>query len=254
MSGIMSDNPTDWSQFYQQNLSNQVLPPIRPMFRDRVADSTTVTTTTINTSGVPNPMGSSNSSSSSAGRHLSPEGRVAKPIRKRSRASRRTPTTLLNTDTTNFRAMVQQFTGGPSAPFASGSQINATNFGFALGAYRQAHHVNQPSPVMMPPAGYNLQYQQQQQQFQQQSQHPSSYMFSLGNSNIGTSTTTTTTTTPGDMFFQRLGNPRVPTTSMEVSDQGFGSTEGAVISSLVAPPSRPPSSSSNENRSNTFLF
>lgn len=250
----MSDNPTDWSQFYQQNLSNQALPPIRPMFRDRVADSTTVTTTTINTSGVPNPMGSSNSSSSSAGRHLSPEGRVAKPIRKRSRASRRTPTTLLNTDTTNFRAMVQQFTGGPSAPFASGSQINATNFGFALGAYRQAHHVNQPSPVMMPPAGYNLQYQQQQQQFQQQSQHPSSYMFSLGNSNIGTSTTTTTTTTPGDMFFQRLGNPRVPATSMEVSDQGFGSTEGAVISSLVAPPSRPPSSSSNENRSNTFLF
>ncbi|KAG6770972.1 hypothetical protein POTOM_022315 [Populus tomentosa] len=122
------------------------------MFRDRAADSTTVTTTTINTSSVQNPMGSSNSSSS-AGRHLSPEGRVAKPVRKRSRASRRTPTTLLNTDTTNFRAMVQQFTGGPSAPFASGSQINATNFGFALGAYRQAHHVNQPSPVMMPPAG-----------------------------------------------------------------------------------------------------
>ncbi|KAJ6921741.1 VQ motif-containing protein 22-like [Populus alba x Populus x berolinensis] len=252
MSGIMSDNPTDWSQFYQHNLSNQVLPPLRPMFRDRAADSTTVTTTTINTSSVQNPMGSSNSSSS-AGRHLSPEGRVAKPVRKRSRASRRTPTTLLNTDTTNFRAMVQQFTGGPSAPFASGSQINATNFGFALGAYRQAHHVNQPSPVMMPPAGYNLQYQQQQQQFQQQSQHPSSYMFSLSNSNIGTSTTTTGTTTPGDMFFQRLGNPR-PTTSMEVSDQGFGSTEGAIISSLVAPPSRPPSSSSNENRSNTFLF
>ncbi|KAJ6967445.1 hypothetical protein NC653_035605 [Populus alba x Populus x berolinensis] len=39
---------------------------------------------------------------------------------------------------------------------------------------------------------------------------------------------------------------------MEVSDHGY-STEGAVISSLVAP-SRPPSSSSNENRSNTFLF
>ncbi|XP_047974857.1 VQ motif-containing protein 22-like [Salvia hispanica] len=43
------------------------------------------------------------------------EGRGARPIRRRSRASRRTPTTLLNTDTTNFRAMVQQFTGSPAA-------------------------------------------------------------------------------------------------------------------------------------------
>ncbi|KAJ6408595.1 hypothetical protein OIU84_011846 [Salix udensis] len=254
MSGIMSDNPTDWSQFYQHNLSNDDLPPIRSMFGDRVADATAVATSTINTSSVPDPMGSGSSRSSAA--HLSPDGRVAKPIRKRSRASRRTPTTLLNTDTTNFRAMVQQFTGGPSAPFASGSQINATNFGFALGAYRQAHHVNQPSPLMMPPAGYNLQYQQQQQQqqFQQQTQNPPPYMFSLSNSNVGTGTAAATTAAPGDMFFQRLGNPR-PATNMEVSGhRGFGSAEGAVISSLVAPPSRPPSSSSNENRSNTFLF
>ncbi|KAI3814291.1 hypothetical protein L1987_19042 [Smallanthus sonchifolius] len=40
--------------------------------------------------------------------------RVTRPTiaRRRSRASRKTPTTLLNTDTTNFRAMVQRFTGG----------------------------------------------------------------------------------------------------------------------------------------------
>ncbi|CAO2831161.1 unnamed protein product [Amaranthus hypochondriacus] len=44
-------------------------------------------------------------------------GRVNKPARKRTRASRRTPTTLLNTDTSNFRAMVQQFTGGPGSNF-----------------------------------------------------------------------------------------------------------------------------------------
>jgi hypothetical protein len=248
MSKIMSDNPPDWSQFYQQNLSNQVLTPIRPMFNDRgVADVNIITSTTMDTASISNPMGSGNPSSSG---HLSPEGRVAKPIRRRSRASRRTPTTLLNTDTTNFRAMVQQFTGGPSAPFATGSQINATNFGYAVGVHRQGHHGNHPSPVMMPP-GYHLQYQQQQQQqFQQQSQPPPSYMFSLRNSNMGTNTSTTTA--PGDVFFQRLGNPRAATT-MEVSDHGY-STEGAVISSLVAPPSRPPSSSSNENRSNTFLF
>ncbi|CAL9196997.1 unnamed protein product [Musa hybrid cultivar] len=38
---------------------------------------------------------------------------------KRSRASRRAPTTVLTTDTSNFRAMVQEFTGIPSPPFAA---------------------------------------------------------------------------------------------------------------------------------------
>ncbi|CAL9062253.1 unnamed protein product [Musa banksii] len=39
--------------------------------------------------------------------------------KKRSRASRRAPTTVLTTDTSNFRAMVQEFTGIPSPPFAA---------------------------------------------------------------------------------------------------------------------------------------
>ncbi|KAL6530662.1 hypothetical protein OROGR_014522 [Orobanche gracilis] len=39
----------------------------------------------------------------------------------RSRASRRAPTTVLTTDTTNFRAMVQEFTGIPAPPFTSSS-------------------------------------------------------------------------------------------------------------------------------------
>uniref|UniRef100_A0A6N2LDA4 VQ domain-containing protein n=1 Tax=Salix viminalis TaxID=40686 RepID=A0A6N2LDA4_SALVM len=206
----MSDNPPDWSQFYQQ-ISSQVLPPVRPGFGDRggVADvNITATTTTLEWS-------------------FKPEGRVAKPIRRRSRASRRTPTTLLNTDTTNFRAMVQQFTGGPSAPFASGSQIHATNFGYAVGVHRQGHHVNHPSPVMVPP-GYHLQYQQQQQQqqFQQQSQPPPPYMFSLRNND--TVTNTSTAATPGDVFFQRLGNPRAAA-SMEVSDHGYSADHGAFL-------------------------
>ncbi|KAG4975328.1 uncharacterized protein LOC114381774 [Glycine soja] len=41
--------------------------------------------------------------------------------KKRSRASRRAPTTVLTTDTTNFRAMVQEFTGIPAPPFTSSS-------------------------------------------------------------------------------------------------------------------------------------
>ncbi|XP_022751064.1 uncharacterized protein DDB_G0271670-like [Durio zibethinus] len=41
--------------------------------------------------------------------------------KKRSRASRRAPTTVLTTDTSNFRAMVQEFTGIPAPPFTSSS-------------------------------------------------------------------------------------------------------------------------------------
>ncbi|XP_020595157.1 protein piccolo-like [Phalaenopsis equestris] len=41
--------------------------------------------------------------------------------KKRSRASRRAPTTVLTTDTSNFRAMVQEFTGIPAPPFATSS-------------------------------------------------------------------------------------------------------------------------------------
>lgn len=37
--------------------------------------------------------------------------------KKRSRASRRAPTTIITSDTTNFRAMVQEFTGIPAPPF-----------------------------------------------------------------------------------------------------------------------------------------
>lgn len=46
---------------------------------------------------------------------------AAKAGKKRSRASRRAPTTLLNTDTSNFRAMVQRFTGIPETPFGYSS-------------------------------------------------------------------------------------------------------------------------------------
>ncbi|KAK7359596.1 hypothetical protein VNO77_01557 [Canavalia gladiata] len=47
--------------------------------------------------------------------HLTPKANFAfKPIRKRSRASKRTPFTLLKANTSNFRTLVQQFTGCPN--------------------------------------------------------------------------------------------------------------------------------------------
>lgn len=75
-------------------------------------------------------------------------GRVGKAARRRSRSSRRAPVTLLNTDTSNFRAMVQQFTGIPSGPYGpagAGGAGPVISFG-AGGDYGGAMPVR-PSPT-----------------------------------------------------------------------------------------------------------
>ncbi|CAL0306581.1 unnamed protein product [Lupinus luteus] len=59
------------------------------------------------------------SSSASAAINNDQGHNLVRNPKKRSRASRRAPTTVLTTDTTNFRAMVQEFTGIPAPPFTS---------------------------------------------------------------------------------------------------------------------------------------
>ncbi|XP_026431208.1 VQ motif-containing protein 22-like [Papaver somniferum] len=113
--------------------------------------------------------------SSSSGTHLNPERRVSKPIRRR-RASRGAPVTLLNTDASNFRAMVQQFTGVPNPPFSLASINNnhhpaagvlpGTNLNFQLPRENWFQHHQDPSSVIM--------HQQQQEQ---------QFMFALNNNN-----------------------------------------------------------------------
>ncbi|KAF8412669.1 hypothetical protein HHK36_000637 [Tetracentron sinense] len=222
-------SPSDWVQFYQRTLAGQGAPPVQgsstAIFGGQVSDATVVTTS-VTSATTPSPLGTSNSSASSV--HLNPEGRVSKPTRRRSRASRRTPTTLLNTDTTNFRAMVQQFTGGPSAPFSSGVQTSATNLNFGFGG--RLHHLN-PTTIMVP-SGYHLQ-QQQQQQYQQQQ-----YMFSLNNTGSGDGGGGGS----GDVFLPRISNSRP---NLEIS-------EGFVIGNMSSHV-LPTSSSSNGNRNNGFI-
>ncbi|KAL4559040.1 hypothetical protein LXL04_031172 [Taraxacum kok-saghyz] len=61
-------------------------------------------------------------SNANAGRRPEHQMGVAtKNPKKRTRASRRAPTTVLTTDTTNFRQMVQEFTGIPTPPFSTAS-------------------------------------------------------------------------------------------------------------------------------------
>ncbi|KAF3445076.1 hypothetical protein FNV43_RR14769 [Rhamnella rubrinervis] len=250
MNQTMSSS-SEWMHFYNQNFSGQPsqlplthhLPSSGPILgsgNDRVSDATVVTTTSTAT-----PLGSGNSSPTN---HLSPDGRVSKPARKRSRASRRTPTTLLNTDTTNFRAMVQQFTGGPSAPFGSVSQPGGAGFGFGVVGGRPSY-VNPAGAVMVPP-GYQLHQQQQQVYGQQQSQQQAQYLqFALSNSGSNTPAV--------DGFLQRLssGRPMGNNGGVAVATEGFlTNIEGGVSSQAVAARG---SNSTNENRNSnntSFMF
>ncbi|XP_062106998.1 VQ motif-containing protein 22-like [Humulus lupulus] len=235
-------NPTEWMQFYSPNFSGSqgatTTTHHSTLFPDRVSDATVVTTAAAATELVGS--GSSSPSAAAGTNRLSPEGgRVSKPVRRRSRASRRTPTTLLNTDTTNFRAMVQQFTGGPTAPFAnSGAHPGGPGFAFGLGA--RQNFVN-PSAGMVPAAalaGYNYHHQPPQQQNIYQQQYP----FSLS------------TGTGDDSFVQRLSSGRPVMGNMGVSTEDFlmGVTAGISGSQVAA--ARPSSNSANENRSNNFMF
>ncbi|CAN4110061.1 unnamed protein product [Withania somnifera] len=171
-------NHTNWVQFYQPQRSSQTT-----MFSDATAVTTTVTS-------VVTPPDHHQHGTGPA------DGRVSKPIRRRSRASRRTPTTVLNTDTANFRAMVQQFTGGHVAPFAA----QGTYLGFG------SNNQQIVNPTTAPTSGagaYNIHFQQSLPQ----NQLP--YMCS---SLVSTSSRPPTTVVQGcaDNFFHRRDDSSSP--------------------------------------------
>ncbi|KAJ8532052.1 hypothetical protein K7X08_011975 [Anisodus acutangulus] len=151
--------PNNWVQFYQQG-QHQRSPQITMFSDGRVSDATVVTTTATSVISTPD-------------HHHGPaDGRVSKPIRRRSRASRQKPTTVLNTDTANFRAMVQQFTGGPVAP----SALQGAYLDFGSHNIHQQQIVNPVTTVNS--CAYNIHFQQA---LRQNNQLP--YMFSsLGGS------------------------------------------------------------------------
>ncbi|AES98028.1 hypothetical protein MtrunA17_Chr5g0425761 [Medicago truncatula] len=95
---------------------------------------------------------------------------AARNSKKRTRASRRAPTTVLTTDTSNFRAMVQEFTGIPAPPFSGSSYSrrldlltsssslrsnNSSHFDTSSSFYplrpspQKLHHHNHPNPLLL---------------------------------------------------------------------------------------------------------
>lgn len=93
------------------------------------------------------------------------------PIKRRSRASKRTPTTILNTDIANFRPLVQQLTGRPSAPTRVWSRKGRLNikFGKVDGDEDDEYQVDSVITSTMLPFGYNSNnYQVKTQEYHQQ--------------------------------------------------------------------------------------
>lgn len=253
MSDTMSGSGDDWVQFYHHHgLSGQPSGPANLFSGDRVSDATIVTTA-VTSASVPGGGHYGGNSSSSGSGHLNAEGRVSKPIRRRSRASRRTPTTLLNTDTTNFRAMVQQFTGGPCGPFSPGAHHHPHHhpgpgaFTFNFGARPYAQGLNPMHGVVFPAGvGHHVPFQRQPQpQPQQQQQQQHQYMLSLSSSN-NNNNNNESSGGGGDTFFQRLTNP--PARANAAVSEGFG-LDGV---SSRAPPHN--NSSDDVRTHNGFMF
>ncbi|KAJ6711800.1 VQ MOTIF PROTEIN [Salix purpurea] len=122
----MASSSSDWAQLYEQaDFHGQAAVPSIGF-----SDATSVATS--GSSDIINP--SSSITSSAGDQTLTPKGCGSKPIRRRSRASKKAPTTLLNASSANFRALVQQFTGCSSPPNSFGSQKGPINLDFGLGS------------------------------------------------------------------------------------------------------------------------
>ncbi|KAI3440281.1 VQ domain-containing protein [Psidium guajava] len=95
---MTNNGSEEWVQYYQQSVDPQA----------EFVDSTIVTSMSSSKSINQNSTNTGSNSNNNIIKNQS------KPTRRRSRASKKTPTTILNADATNFRALVQHFTGCPS--------------------------------------------------------------------------------------------------------------------------------------------
>ncbi|GMI82857.1 hypothetical protein HRI_001955000 [Hibiscus trionum] len=82
----------------------------------------------------------------------SDQKRVVKNPKKRTRASRTTPTTILTTDTMNFRAIVQEFTGVPAPPFSGSSYSRRLDLFGSGSGMRSSHLETLGSLYPLPPS------------------------------------------------------------------------------------------------------
>ncbi|KAK7301219.1 hypothetical protein RJT34_12080 [Clitoria ternatea] len=139
-----------------------------------------------------------------------PNNAVARNSKKRTRASRRAPTTVLTTDTSNFRAMVQEFTGIPAPPFsASSSYSRRLDLLTGSSSLRSSSSLHLDTTIGGGGGFYPLRPSPQKLQHHQNplllsSSSPSSL---LHNNMVDAIASTTTTTTPNNNNSSSNNNP-----------------------------------------------
>ncbi|XWS67387.1 hypothetical protein CRYUN_Cryun04dG0003000 [Craigia yunnanensis] len=150
----------EWMQFYEQTVDELSVSSLG--FSDATIAATSVS--------LESNLSPSTSSLHSASDQLASKGSSSKPLRRRSRASKKTPPTLLNVNASNFRALVQQFTGCPSTPLSLGNRGGPINLNFAIGSERNQSGT---ATSIMSASGNDYFYQQSHQEQQRQQENAS---------------------------------------------------------------------------------
>ncbi|XP_030550627.1 VQ motif-containing protein 22 [Rhodamnia argentea] len=165
---MTNNGSEEWVQYYQQSVDPQA----------EFVDSTIVTSMSSSNSTDQNPAnpGCNNNSNSIIKSQ-------SKPTRRRSRASKKTPTTILNANTTNFRALVQQFTGCPSTSISFGSthRCSPLNLSF-VGFGHEQQVVSSAEASLRSDYSYGVQVQHQARPSQQLHQEQSEYASMMNSS------------------------------------------------------------------------
>lgn len=161
-------------------------PPPPPPFFDPLAAYSTLLNPDVGawcTRSDPNPL-----TGPAAGNTTQPPPPGKNP-RKRTRASRRAPTTVLTTDTNNFRAMVQEFTGIPASPFAAAASSSSA----ARARLDQLFGSNRNFLPELPPQHHRPPYLQR---------FTNNHQIQLPTTAPALTTAATTTSTPGVINYQ----------------------------------------------------
>lgn len=141
-----STDDHQWLHYYQQTTAAanpEIMTSVGGGTGTEFSDTTsTIVTTSFTTKNTSSPV-KSTSLGNTTDVHLNPQGLLGKPIRRRSRAPRRNPTTLLNASTTNFRSLVQQFTGCQNAKASAfGSRKGPVNLSFGMPRNHNDHYMS----------------------------------------------------------------------------------------------------------------
>ncbi|XP_059279787.1 uncharacterized protein LOC132033752 [Lycium ferocissimum] len=168
---------------------------------------------------------------------------VAKNPKKRTRASRRAPTTVLTTDTTNFRQMVQEFTGIPTAPFTGSPYTRRLDLFSTAGSTMRSGHLDSLGPLYpLRPSAQKVQVSPFMPQLSSSSASSSSLLSSsmidalmpTGNNNnsiVGgnTASASTSTSTNFQLGSNHLGIPKQAQNLFNMQNQILSFNAGASV-------------------------